>query len=96
MAKVEDKDIRRVIHMEELFVRVKLLMNQIEDMDELYEEICDDVMDLEDYLNSPEWQEDYERHERGEFPDGLMKDVLSEDAMCDLSERFNELEAGRY
>lgn len=48
-------------------------------------------MKLEDYFESLELQEDHERYERGEFPDGLMTDVLSEDAICDLLERYRDL-----
>ena len=91
MSRVEDDDIRRVLRMEELFIRAKLMIDQVEDLDELDEETCWEFMKLEDYFESPEWQEDYERYERGEFPDGLMTDVLSEDAICDLLERYREL-----
>ena len=91
MGRVEDNDIRRVLRMEELFIRAKLMIDQVEDVDELDDEVCWEFMKLDDYFESPEWQEDHERYERGEFPDGLLTDVLSEDAIYDLLERYREL-----
>lgn len=40
MSRVEDNDIRRVLRMEELFIRAKLMIDQVEDVDELDEEVC--------------------------------------------------------
>ncbi|MBP3721336.1 MAG: DUF4298 domain-containing protein [Clostridia bacterium] len=39
---------------------------------------------LEAYYTSGEWLEDYEADERGEFPPGLKRGVLSQDALYNL------------
>lgn len=41
---------------------------------------------LEEYYTSGAWREDYEADERGEFPPGLKRGVLSQDALYDLLE----------
>ena len=41
---------------------------------------------LDAYYTSGEWREDYEADERGEFPPGLKRGVLSQDALFDLLE----------
>ena len=40
MSRVEDNDIRRVLRMEEMFIRAKLMIDHVEDVDELDEEVC--------------------------------------------------------
>ena len=40
MSREEDNDIRRVLCMEEMFIRAKLMIDHVEDVDELDEEVC--------------------------------------------------------
>ena len=45
---------------------------------------------LETYYTSGEWLEDYEADERGEFPPGLKRGVLAQDALYDLLEGMDQ------
>ena len=60
------------------------------------DEIRRDRRILDDYYTEGLWREDFEADEIGEFPQGLPRGVLSEDAVYDLLEAFRERdEAGR-
>ena len=48
---------------------------------ELLYDKWDDIVDLEDYLASGDWQKDYEAEERSELSKDIPKDVLSQDAL---------------
>ena len=49
------------------------------------------VKDLERYYTGPEWKEDYAADEAGLFPADFKRGVLSQDAVYDLLERWDEL-----
>lgn len=62
---------------------------------EQWREVLEDSRILEDYYQGDDWMEDYEADERGELPEGLLRGVLSEDALydyiCDRQELAKEL-----
>ena len=45
---------------------------------------------LTDYMESGQWQKDYEADERGELPDNLKRGVLSQDGLYNLLERMKD------
>lgn len=50
----------------------------------LSEDLQNKMKLLEEYYTSGEWRADYEADEAGEFPPGLKRGVLSQDAVYDL------------
>ena len=50
----------------------------------------DDVIDLKEYMESGQWQADYEAEERGEIRKELPRGVLSQDALYNTLQELNE------
>ena len=48
-----------------------------------------DIVDLEEYMDSGQWQADYEADERGEIRKELPRDVLSQDALYNTLQELN-------
>ena len=48
-----------------------------------------DIVDLEEYMDSGQWQADYEADERGEIRKDLPRDVLSQDALYNTLQELN-------
>ena len=84
---VSAEAIRRVRRMEETFDRAQKLMEAYENDTAVFPQLQSELSILEDYYHSPQWMEDYEADERGEFPAGLKRGVLSEDGIYDMLER---------
>lgn len=53
------------------------------------------IRELTEYYEGGLWMQDYCRDERGEFPSGLKRGVLSEDAVYDLLAELDRWEAGQ-
>ena len=70
----------RVALMEEAFDRVSAAVAK----KKAYPELHEDVDNLERYLGSGQWKEDFESDERGELPENLKRGVLSEDGLYNL------------
>lgn len=74
--------------------RLNRLLRWQEELSRLLEELPqarEDEECLSDYLESPEWQADFEADERGELPGDLPRGVLSEDGIYDALETQREL-----
>lgn len=54
-------------------------------------QVREDEEILSDYLESPDFQADFEAEERGELPENLPRGVLSEDGIYDALETQREL-----
>ena len=81
---MDEGRIARVREMEDALNRWVDLGNRGE---ALLEAMTADVQSLEKliaYYSSPQWQLDYQRSNRGEYPEELPQGVLSEDAVFDL------------
>ena len=48
-----------------------------------------DIVDLEEYMESGQWQADYEADERGEIRNELPRGVLSQDALYNTLQELN-------
>ena len=78
-----------------------VMMNSLKfkEMPELAEELAvamdmlidrwNDIVDLEEYMDSGQWQADYEADERGEIRKDLPRDVLSQDALYNTLQELN-------
>ena len=82
---------KRVTEYEHILDRAQQTAAQLESALRAYEEIQDEVKALETYYAGPEWKEDFAADEQGMFPDTLKRGVLSEDAVYNLLERFQEV-----
>ena len=82
---------KRVTKYEHILDRGQQTAAQLESALRAYEEIQDEVKALETYYAGPEWKEDFAADEQGMFPDTLKRGVLSEDAVYNLLERFQEV-----
>ena len=79
----------------------RVMMNsfKFKEMPELAEELAvamdmlidrwNDIVDLEEYMDSGQWQADYEADERGEIRKELPRDVLSQDALYNTLQELN-------
>lgn len=82
---------KRVTEYEHILDRAQQTAAQLESALRAYEEIQDEVKALETYYAGSEWKEDFAADEQGMFPDTLKRGVLSEDAVYNLLERFQEI-----
>ena len=82
---------KRETENEHILDRAQQTAAQLESALRAYEEIQDEVKALETYYAGPEWKEDFAADEQGMFPDTLKRGVLSEDAVYNLLERFQEV-----
>ena len=82
---------KRVTEYEHILDKAQQTAAQLESALRAYEEIQDEVKALETYYAGPEWKEDFAADEQGMFPDTLKRGVLSEDAVYNLLERFQEV-----
>lgn len=58
-------------------------------LDMLYDR-WDDIVELEEYLTSGQWQADYEADERGEIRQDLPRAVLSQDGLYDTLQELHD------
>ncbi len=56
-----------------------------------FEAALDDIVCLNEYYGSSEWQQDYDDDRAGRLPQGLNRGVLSEDGLWNLLEDYREL-----
>ena len=82
---------KRVTEYEHILDKAQQTAAQLESALRAYEEIQDEVKALETYYAGPAWTEDFAADEQGMFPDTLKRGVLSEDAVYNLLERFQEV-----
>lgn len=76
--------IERLIQMEAALNAWSELGNRAELLLEQMEAAAPQLEALIRYYSSPQWQLDYQRSNRGEYPEELPQGVLSEDAVFDL------------
>lgn len=58
-------------------------------MDMLYDR-WDDIVELEEYMVSGQWQADYEADERGEIRKDIPRGILSQDALYDTLQELHD------
>ena len=87
--------IERVMQMEKYFDRALMLMKICENgTDEaVTAELKKLVNKLDRYYTGNQWKEDFAADEKGAFPAGLKRGVLSEDGIYNLLEDYRELNA---
>lgn len=83
--------ISRIEEMEERYDKVRSVLENLEEDIENFNDSISDLQALQQYLSSGQWQKDYEADELGEFPGGLPRSVLDDDALSDLFQYRDEV-----
>ena len=81
----------RVSKMESLFDDVSKAISNLDDALKEYANIKDKIDELNDYLESGQWQKDFEADEKGLIPNDMKRGVLSEDGLYDLLTEVNRI-----
>ncbi len=92
------EQIERIAYFENLMNEAEAVTGRMEDVLRLFQDACRDLenvqgkmRELDAYLSSAEWREDYEASENGALPEGMPCGVLSEDGLYNLLETNREL-----
>ena len=81
----------RVSKMESMFDDVSRVMFDLDGSLEEYARIRDKIDELNTYLESGQWQKDFEADEKGLIPKDMKRGVLSEDGLYDLLAEVNRI-----
>ena len=85
--------LKRIAYMETILNEASSAVEALHSALARYEEMQPRIRELEAYYTGPQWMRDYEDDCEGRLPDGLLRGVLSEDAVHDLLCREDELKA---
>lgn len=85
------EQIERIRQMEQRLERSAAAVMALSAALDRYEEIREDISDLEVYYESEKWKQDFAADEAGLLPPGLKRGVLSEDAIWNLLTDAREL-----
>ena len=81
---MEQDRIKRIQQMEEVYDRVKKVVDNLDDAFTAYEDIQKDIPVLAEYEETGLWLEDYGADEQGLIPKDLKRGVLAQDTLDDL------------
>ena len=81
---MEQDRIKRIRQMEEVYDRVKKVVDNLDDAFTAYEDIQKDIPVLAEYEETGLWLEDYSADEQGLIPKYLKRGVLAQDTLDDL------------
>lgn len=76
--------IHRIEYMEQVLNRAEESLKLLDKAMESYENIRQQLRELIEYYESPQWMEDFQADEQGLLPQDLKRGVLSEDAVYNL------------
>ena len=76
--------ITRIKEMEDRYHEVTHVLGELDMAIEEYNDFKDELATLKDYMESGQWQKDFEADEAGLVPKDLPREILSEDALYDL------------
>jgi len=83
----------RIAYMEGVLNEASAAADSLSSALERYGAILPRIRELEAYYTGPQWMRDYEDDCAGRLPQGLLRGVLSEDAVFDLLRRVEEIKA---
>ena len=90
---MKKKDIKRLEDLERKFDEVSIAVSALEQAQNNYSNVQNHIAELKEYMESGQWQADYEADERGEIPHTLKRGILSQDALYNLLETIATLGA---
>ena len=76
--------ITRIQEMEDRYHEVTRVLGELDMAIEEYNDFKDELATLKDYMESGQWQKDFEADEAGLVPKDLPREILSEDALYDF------------
>ena len=76
--------LNRIEDMNERLEKARVILDQLEKVVSEYNSIKEDVRILQQYMESGQWQLDYEADEAGQIPSEVKRGVLSEDGLYNL------------
>ena len=82
-------NIERITDMEQRMDRVDEALHALENAVEMIIGLEEDILKLDAYYSSDEWQSDFQADESGLLPKDLKRGVLSEDGIWDLLGRVD-------
>lgn len=88
---MKKKDIKRLEDLERKFDEVSIAVSALEQALNNYSNVQNHIAELKEYMESGQWQADYEADERGEIPHTLKRGILSQDALYNLLETIATL-----
>ena len=83
--------LNRIEDMNERLNKACEVLDQLEKAVSGYNSIKEDVRILQQYMESGQWQLDFEADEAGQVPDYIPRGVLSEDGLYSFLERKDEI-----
>lgn len=83
--------IKRIKDLEEKFDAASRAVAELEKALDDYSDVREDISDLEEYMDSGAWMQDFEADGRGEFPAGMKRGILSEDGLYNLLSDSDEV-----
>ena len=82
---------QHIFEMESSLDKAIRKMDELERQMDEYKAFQPEIRRLEEYYASQQWKDDFAMDEKGEFPDGLKRGVLSEDGIYNVLERNRAL-----
>ena len=83
--------LNRIEDMDGRMEKAREVLDQLERSVSEYNSIKEDVRILQQYMESGQWQLDFEADEAGQIPDCVPRGVLSEDGLYSFLERKDEI-----
>ena len=83
--------ITRIQEMEDRYQELTRVLGELDIAIEQYKDFKEDIGILKDYMESGQWQKDYEADEAGLVPADLKREVLSHDALYDFFEGADKI-----
>ena len=83
--------LNRIEDMDGRMEKAREVLDQLERSVSEYNSIKEDVRILQQYMESGQWQLDFEADEAGQIPDYVPRGVLSEDGLYNFLERKDEI-----
>lgn len=85
--------VTRICEMERRYDELSRATEEINDTLAAFKLLNSDLGILRDYMDSGQWQKDFEADEAGEIPSDVKRGVLSEDGLYNLLQRVEEIQS---
>lgn len=85
------KQIQRIKYMERQLDQLLAAMHTMDEALDGLAKVRDAAQALSDYYGSAEWRKDFADDEAGRLPQNLKRGVLSEDAVWNALQEYNEM-----
>ncbi len=89
--RIRSEQIERIKKFEEMLTELETLLHKSSPSNDELEAMQESARQLEQYLQSDLWKQDYEDDEKGLLPHDLKRGVLSEDGIYNVLEEYREL-----